>query len=148
VSEASSLQQVVRTSLRRPGGPARRFNILDSTGALPYEGDVLVRGQRIVSVGPKISEEDLRKCRVVQGRGRTLMSGLGRHSLISHPRHCASIPDDHPPQPASRCPHALYVDECRFPRRLGHDGRGRAHLVLSTQRSNLSRLWVSILRAA
>ncbi|RXK37009.1 hypothetical protein M231_05716 [Tremella mesenterica] len=51
-------------------------NILDSTGALPYRGDVLVKGERIVSVGKKLGEEDKKGARVVDGQGRTLMSGL------------------------------------------------------------------------
>ncbi|KAJ7220822.1 hypothetical protein GGX14DRAFT_549417 [Mycena pura] len=51
-------------------------NILDSTGAVPYLGDVLIKPPRIVSVGGKLSAEDLHGARVVEGRGRTLMSGL------------------------------------------------------------------------
>lgn len=51
-------------------------NIIDSTGREPYHGDVLVRGQRIVSVGPKISEAEAQGARVVHGQGRYLMSGL------------------------------------------------------------------------
>lgn len=60
----------------------RRFqtnvNILDSTGAAPYLGDVLVKGQRIVKVGGKLSPEELHDVRVFEGKGRTLMSGLGK----------------------------------------------------------------------
>ncbi|GAB1195505.1 hypothetical protein APSETT444_004764 [Aspergillus pseudonomiae] len=54
--------------------------ILDSTGNDPYRGDVLIHGERIVSVGSVPDVEALRhdpKVRVIQGRGRTLMSGLG-----------------------------------------------------------------------
>jgi len=51
-------------------------NIIDSTGAAPYRGDVLVRGQRIVSVGVKLTPETLQGATVIEGRGRTLMSGL------------------------------------------------------------------------
>lgn len=51
-------------------------NIIDSTGAAPYSGDVLVRGERIVSVGRKLAASELEGTRVVQGRGRTLMPGL------------------------------------------------------------------------
>ncbi|KAF8119337.1 hypothetical protein EV363DRAFT_1386201 [Boletus edulis] len=51
-------------------------NILDSTGAAPYRGDVLVKGKRIVSVGGKLTPETLQGALVVNGRGRTLMSGL------------------------------------------------------------------------
>jgi len=54
--------------------------ILDSTGFLPYHGDVLVKGSRISHVGsvPEIDKliQD-HNVKVVQGRGRTLMSGLG-----------------------------------------------------------------------
>ncbi|KIJ67183.1 hypothetical protein HYDPIDRAFT_173839 [Hydnomerulius pinastri MD-312] len=51
-------------------------NILDSTGAAPYRGDVLVKGKRIVSVGTKLAPEALQGVLVFEGRGRTLMSGL------------------------------------------------------------------------
>ncbi|KAF7360603.1 Amidohydrolase [Mycena venus] len=55
----------------------RNVNILDSTGAPPYLGDVLVKGQRIVKVGVKLSPEELDGARVFDGEGRrTLMSGL------------------------------------------------------------------------
>lgn len=55
-------------------------NILDSTGRDPYPGDVLIEGERITKVGVVPNAEELRrdpKVRVFQGRGRTLMSGLG-----------------------------------------------------------------------
>jgi len=51
-------------------------NILDSTGAQPYRGDVLVQGKRITSVGKKLTEDELRGARIIQGKGRTLMSGM------------------------------------------------------------------------
>ncbi|KAG9312514.1 hypothetical protein JVU11DRAFT_6908 [Chiua virens] len=51
-------------------------NILDSTGADPYRGDVLVKGQRIISVGGKLAPETLQDAFVIEGSGRTLMSGL------------------------------------------------------------------------
>lgn len=51
-------------------------NIIDSTGKPAYRGDVLVKGKRIVSVGSTLSDEQLKGVRVVQGHGRTLMSGL------------------------------------------------------------------------
>jgi len=51
-------------------------NILDSTGAEPYHGDVLVRGTKIVSVGTKLSSDDLKGARIVNGDGRTLMAGM------------------------------------------------------------------------
>ncbi|KAE8446434.1 hypothetical protein EG329_012039 [Mollisiaceae sp. DMI_Dod_QoI] len=55
-------------------------NILDSTGRDPYRGDVLIEGERISKVGVVPNAAELRKdpkVRVFQGRGRTLMSGLG-----------------------------------------------------------------------
>ena len=51
----------------------RDVSILDSTGAEPYRGDVLVDHDRIVSVGGTAPAAD---AQVVEGRGRTLMSGL------------------------------------------------------------------------
>ena len=55
-------------------------NILDSTGAEPYSGDVYIEGERIVHVGSVPSVDSVQSdpnVRVIQGRGRTLMSGLG-----------------------------------------------------------------------
>lgn len=54
--------------------------IIDSTGAEPYPGDVLVKGQRIASVGVKLSQDELvaSGAKIIQGNGRTLMSGLGK----------------------------------------------------------------------
>jgi hypothetical protein len=54
--------------------------ILDSTGRALYSGDVLIEGERITKVGVVPNTNELRKdpkVRVFQGRGRTLMSGLG-----------------------------------------------------------------------
>ncbi|KAJ5862122.1 hypothetical protein N7455_006190 [Penicillium solitum] len=54
--------------------------ILDSTGAEPYDGDVYVQGERIRYVGTVPEVENLRNDAsviVIQGNGRTLMSGLG-----------------------------------------------------------------------
>ncbi|KAF8553044.1 dipeptidase [Imleria badia] len=51
-------------------------NIIDSTGAAPYQGDVLVKGKRIISVGSKLAPETLQGAFLIEGRGRTLMSGL------------------------------------------------------------------------
>ncbi|WP_037074615.1 metal-dependent hydrolase family protein [Pseudonocardia spinosispora] len=53
----------------------RNVSILDSTGALPYPGDVLVDNDRIASVGT-VDPDSARGARVIEGRGRTLMSGL------------------------------------------------------------------------
>lgn len=55
-------------------------NILDSTGREPYMGDVLIEGERITAVGSVPQKATLvnnPKVRVMNGRGRTLMSGLG-----------------------------------------------------------------------
>ncbi|KAJ7488924.1 hypothetical protein FB451DRAFT_1223293 [Mycena latifolia] len=54
----------------------RDVEILDSTGAMPYRGDVLIAGQRIVKVGGTLSSEELDGARVIEGKGRTLMSGM------------------------------------------------------------------------
>lgn len=51
----------------------RNVSIMDSTGAQPYSGDVLVEGERIAAVG---TVHDAGAARVVEGAGRTLMSGL------------------------------------------------------------------------
>lgn len=53
----------------------RDVSILDSTGAQPYRGNVLVDGDRIVSVGTD-DPGSVGDARVIEGRGRTLMSGL------------------------------------------------------------------------
>jgi imidazolonepropionase-like amidohydrolase len=53
----------------------RNVSILDSTGAMPYPGDVLVESNRIAAVGV-VAEDRTRGARVIDGRGRTLMSGL------------------------------------------------------------------------
>ncbi|KAF7957675.1 hypothetical protein EAE96_003248 [Botrytis aclada] len=62
-------------------------NILDSTGRDPYRGDVLIEGERFSEVGVVENVEELRKdhrVRVFNGRGRTLMSGLGdSHAHLS-----------------------------------------------------------------
>jgi len=55
-------------------------NILDSTGRDPYRGDVFIEGQRIVKVGKVPNVEELKKdprVRVFNGKGRTILSGLG-----------------------------------------------------------------------
>nr|GAT60434.1 predicted protein [Mycena chlorophos] len=51
-------------------------NILDSTGKQPYIGDVLVSGAEIAHVGGKLSAKQLDGARVIEGNGRTLMSGM------------------------------------------------------------------------
>lgn len=53
----------------------RNVSILDSTGADPYPGDVLVENDRIAAVGA-VTPGQARGARVIEGRGRTLMSGL------------------------------------------------------------------------
>lgn len=55
-------------------------SILDSTGRDPFRGDVLIEGERISKVGDVPNVQELKRdatVRVIQGRGRTLMSGLG-----------------------------------------------------------------------
>ncbi|KAM5350912.1 hypothetical protein ACJ41O_003635 [Fusarium nematophilum] len=54
--------------------------ILDSTGCEPYLGDVLIEGEKIAAVGEVPNKTELEGdplVRVFEGRGRTLMSGLG-----------------------------------------------------------------------
>ncbi|WP_214366725.1 metal-dependent hydrolase family protein [Pseudonocardia sp. H11422] len=53
----------------------RNISILDSTGADPYPGDVLVDNDRIAAVGT-VDPASAEGARVIGGRGRTLMSGL------------------------------------------------------------------------
>ncbi|MGI8334525.1 amidohydrolase family protein [Actinomadura scrupuli] len=53
----------------------RDVNILDSTGAQPYQGDVLVENDRIAAVGT-VEAAAAQGARVIEGRGRFLMSGL------------------------------------------------------------------------
>ena len=61
--------------------------ILECTGKLPYRGDVLIRGEKFVSVGHVDGLEELKrdpKVRVFNGRGRTLIPGLGdAHTHLS-----------------------------------------------------------------
>ncbi|MGY4646914.1 hypothetical protein [Mycobacterium sp. URHB0021] len=49
--------------------------VFDSTGADPFEGEVLVRGNRIAAVRPG-SDNLPREGRVIDGQGKFLMSGL------------------------------------------------------------------------
>ena len=61
----------------------QNVSILDSTGAGPYPGDVLVENDRIAAVG-HVDEHTTAGARVIDGRGRTLMSGLcGAHTHFS-----------------------------------------------------------------
>lgn len=53
----------------------RDVRILDSTGADPYPGDVLVEDDRIAGVG-QVDPGRAEGAQVVEGGGRTLMSGL------------------------------------------------------------------------
>ncbi|KAK3722770.1 hypothetical protein LTR37_002342 [Vermiconidia calcicola] len=58
----------------------RDVNIIDSTGQEPFKGDVYIEGERIRYVGSVPDVEALAKnaqVRTINGRGRTLMSGLG-----------------------------------------------------------------------
>ncbi|KIX06157.1 uncharacterized protein Z518_04131 [Rhinocladiella mackenziei CBS 650.93] len=55
-------------------------NILEATGQPMYRGDVYIKGQRIKAVGKVENKEELLKdptVRVFEGKGRTLMPGLG-----------------------------------------------------------------------
>lgn len=56
-------------------------NIIDSTGRDAYMGDVLIKGQRIISVGDRLTDDQIRDARVIQGRGRTLMAGMSSSTL-------------------------------------------------------------------
>src|SRR4030081_3225048 len=53
----------------------RDVKILDSTGADPYPGDVLIDNDRIAA-GGVVAPAHAAEARVIEGRGRTLMSGL------------------------------------------------------------------------
>ncbi|MFV0458292.1 MAG: amidohydrolase family protein [Actinomycetales bacterium] len=53
----------------------KNVSIIDSTGTDPYSGDVLIEDDRIVAVGT-IDTPKGDGIRVIEGRGRTLMSGL------------------------------------------------------------------------
>ncbi|OJJ87455.1 uncharacterized protein ASPGLDRAFT_1509812 [Aspergillus glaucus CBS 516.65] len=64
----------------RPGDPSKVLfkdvQILDSTGALPYKGNVLIEGERISSVGD-VDESAIEGALIIDGEGKkTLMSGL------------------------------------------------------------------------
>jgi imidazolonepropionase-like amidohydrolase len=69
----------------------RGARIFDGTGAPAFSGNVLVRGERIVAVGPGVRAP--RGSRVVEARGLTLIPGL--HDLHAHLRSPAfDAPDD------------------------------------------------------
>jgi imidazolonepropionase-like amidohydrolase len=53
----------------------RGVRVLDSTGRLPYLANVLVLGERIAAIGNNVQPPAGAK--IIDGRGRTLMSGLG-----------------------------------------------------------------------
>ncbi|GAA99863.1 uncharacterized protein L969DRAFT_91804 [Mixia osmundae IAM 14324] len=52
--------------------------ILDCTGKEPYQGNCLIKGQRIVATGPNatLPAQYKERARVIEGNGRTLMPGL------------------------------------------------------------------------
>ncbi|EHK44921.1 hypothetical protein TRIATDRAFT_264804 [Trichoderma atroviride IMI 206040] len=55
-------------------------NITESSGREPYKGSVYIQGERIVLVGPIPNEIELKRdpsVTVCDGKGRTIMSGLG-----------------------------------------------------------------------
>ena len=69
----------------------RRARVFDGTGAPAVVEDVLVRGTRIVAVGPRIARP--RGAIVIDARGQTLTPGL--HDLHTHLRSPAyDAPDD------------------------------------------------------
>lgn len=71
----------------------RGARIFDGTGAPARVGNVLVRGDRIAAVGPRVRAP--RKSRVVDARGLTLIPGL--HDLHTHMRAPGfDAPDDLP----------------------------------------------------
>lgn len=51
-------------------------NVLDCSGAPPFAGQVLVRGERIEAVWRREGAPKVEDARVIDGRGRTLMPGL------------------------------------------------------------------------
>lgn len=68
----------------------RGARVFDGTGAQAQVADVLIRGDRIVAVGPKLSA---RGAKVIDARGLTLLPGL--HDLHTHLRSRATgAPDD------------------------------------------------------
>jgi imidazolonepropionase-like amidohydrolase len=69
----------------------RGARIFDGTGAPATVGDVLLRGDRIAAVGPRVRAP--RRSRVIDARGLTLLPGL--HDLHAHLRSPAfDAPDD------------------------------------------------------
>ncbi|HEX8193620.1 MAG TPA: amidohydrolase family protein [Allosphingosinicella sp.] len=60
----------------------RGAHVFDGTGRAAAPGDVLVQGDRIVAVGPRLRAP--RGARIVDGRGMTLLPGL--HDLHTHLR--------------------------------------------------------------
>jgi hypothetical protein len=53
----------------------RNVRVLDSTGRLPYLSNVLILGERIAAIGGSVQPPP--GATIIEGRGRTLMSGLG-----------------------------------------------------------------------
>lgn len=69
----------------------RNARIFDATGAPAFRGDVLVRGETIAEVAPRLRRP--RGARVIDAGGRTLIPGL--HDLHTHLRSPAySAPED------------------------------------------------------
>jgi imidazolonepropionase-like amidohydrolase len=60
----------------------RGAHVFDGTGAPAAPGDVLISGERVVAVGPRLRAP--RGARIVDGRGMTLLPGL--HDLHTHLR--------------------------------------------------------------
>jgi imidazolonepropionase-like amidohydrolase len=88
---AAALCAAVAASAQEATILIRGARIFDGSGAPATVGDVLVRGDRIVAVGPRLRAP--RRSRVVDARGLTLLPGL--HDLHTHLRSPAiDAPDD------------------------------------------------------
>ncbi|WP_181814723.1 amidohydrolase family protein [Sphingomonas aracearum] len=81
---AASALAAVAGAATRPDGPVfiQGARVFDGTGAPAQVANVLVRGDRIVAVGPEVKAPW--GARVVRARGRTLIPGL--HDLHTHLR--------------------------------------------------------------
>jgi len=89
---------------REPTILIRGARIFDGTGAPASVGNVLIEGQRIVAVGPRVRAR--RGARVVDASGLTLIPGL--HDLHTHLRSPAIAgPDDLPKAYASYLVHGV-----------------------------------------
>jgi hypothetical protein len=122
--------------------------IIDSTGKDAYRGDVLVKGKRIVSVGSKLdlNDPELKGVRIIQGEGRTLMSGMcDAHTHFSWTN--AGSLDGLATMPVEGelsldiCQSEISVRDCADVERSN-----RAHPLLHAKRSHVPRLWLHDVR--